>query len=43
VDVCGENGEFHTFAYAGPIFGKALEVEVGEILERDEFVFADVM
>ena len=42
VDVCGENGEFHTFAYAGPMFGTALNVEVGEVLDRDGFVFADV-
>jgi uncharacterized protein (TIGR00290 family) len=43
VDPCGENGEFHSFAFAGPMFGKALEVTPGEILERDGFVFADVL
>jgi uncharacterized protein (TIGR00290 family) len=42
VDPCGENGEFHSFVYAGPMFSKPLSVEVGEILERDGFVFADV-
>ena len=42
VDPCGENGEFHTFAFAGPMFGRAVEVSVGEIVERDGFVFADV-
>ncbi len=43
VDPCGENGEFHSFAFAGPMFGKALEVTPGQILERDGFVFADVL
>ena len=43
VDPCGENGEFHSFAFAGPMFAKALEVTPGQILERDGFVFADVL
>ena len=43
VDPCGENGEFHTFAYAGPMFSAPLRPKVGEIVERDGFVFADVM
>ena len=43
VDPCGENGEFHSFVYAGPMFGNALSVSVGEIIERDGFVFADVL
>jgi uncharacterized protein (TIGR00290 family) len=43
VDPCGENGEFHSFAFAGPMFGKALEVTPGQIVERDGFVFADVL
>jgi diphthamide synthase (EF-2-diphthine--ammonia ligase) len=42
VDPCGENGEFHTFAYAGPAFRRDLSVEVGEIVSRDGFVFADL-
>jgi uncharacterized protein (TIGR00290 family) len=42
-DPCGENGEFHTFVYDGPIFQKPLHVEAGEIVERDGFVFADVI
>lgn len=42
VDPCGERGEFHTFAYAGPMFARALGIEVGEIVERDGFVFADL-
>jgi uncharacterized protein (TIGR00290 family) len=42
VDPCGENGEFHTFVYAGPIFQAPIAVEVGEIVERDGFVFSDI-
>ena len=42
VDPCGENGEFHTFACAGPMFARAIEVERGEVVERDGFVFADL-
>ena len=42
IDPCGENGEFHTFAYAGPMFRHDLSVEVGEIVSRDGFVFADL-
>lgn len=43
VDPCGERGEFHTFAYAGPMFRQDLAVRVGDIVERDGFVFADVL
>ena len=43
VDPCGENGEFHTFANAGPVFEREIPVEVGEIVERDGFVFADLL
>jgi uncharacterized protein (TIGR00290 family) len=43
VDPCGENGEFHTFACAGPMFRVDLPVTVGEIVERDGFVFADLL
>ena len=43
VDPCGERGEFHTFAFDGPMFGEAVEVEVGEIVEREGFVYADVL
>ena len=42
IDPCGENGEFHTFVYAGPMFRHDLSVEVGEIVSRDGFVFADL-
>ncbi|MEY2477821.1 MAG: hypothetical protein QOG87_3136 [Actinomycetota bacterium] len=42
VDPCGENGEFHTFVYDGPGFRSAIDVQVGETVERDGFVFCDV-
>lgn len=42
VDPCGENGEFHTFAMAGPMFEREIEVVPGEVVERDGFVFADL-
>lgn len=42
VDPCGERGEFHTFASAGPMFKADIEAHVGEIVERAGFVFADV-
>jgi uncharacterized protein (TIGR00290 family) len=42
VDPCGENGEFHTFVYDSPVFARCLDVHVGEVVERDGFVFADV-
>lgn len=43
VDPCGENGEFHTFACAGPIFASPIPVDVGDIVELDGFVFADLL
>jgi len=43
VDPCGENGEFHTFACAGPMFSADLAVTAGEIVEREGFVFADLL
>jgi uncharacterized protein (TIGR00290 family) len=43
VDPCGERGEFHTFAYAGPMFSGPLAIQGGEIVERDGFVFADLL
>jgi diphthamide synthase (EF-2-diphthine--ammonia ligase) len=42
VDPCGERGEFHSFAYAGPMFSAPIAVTPGEIVERDGFVFADL-
>lgn len=43
VDPCGENGEFHTFAYAGPMFRESLPVEAGQVVERDGFIFVDLL
>lgn len=42
-DPCGENGEFHTFAWASPAFHAPIPVVSGETVERDGFVFTDVM
>jgi uncharacterized protein (TIGR00290 family) len=42
VDPCGENGEFHTFVSAGPMFHEAVPIRTGEVVERDGFVFADM-
>jgi len=43
VDPCGERGEFHTFVVDGPGFPTGVDVVVGEVSERDGFVFADVL
>jgi len=43
VDPCGERGEFHSFAYDGPMFSRPVPVIDGEVVERDGFVFADLM
>jgi uncharacterized protein (TIGR00290 family) len=43
VDPCGENGEFHTFANAGPMFCEPIPLTRGEVVERDGFVFADFL
>lgn len=43
VDPCGENGEFHTCVVAGPMFASPIEVNAGEVVERDSFVFADLV
>jgi uncharacterized protein (TIGR00290 family) len=43
VDPCGENGEFHTFAWGGPDFRRSVPIAVGEVVDRDGFVFADVL
>jgi uncharacterized protein (TIGR00290 family) len=42
-DPCGENGEFHTFACAGPMFRATIPVTRGEIVDRDNFTFADLL
>ena len=43
VDPCGENGEFHTCVTGGPMFTRALEVVSGAVVEREGFVFADLV
>ena len=42
VDPCGEHGEFHTFVSNAPGFAQPIEVEVGEVVEREGFAFADL-
>ena len=42
VDPCGENGEFHSFAHAGPVFKEEIQVEAGERVVRDGFVYAEL-
>jgi uncharacterized protein (TIGR00290 family) len=43
VDPCGENGEFHSFVYDGPMFRAPIAIESGEVVERDGFIFADLL
>jgi uncharacterized protein (TIGR00290 family) len=43
IDPCGENGELHTVVTAGPMFKAAIPVTIGETVERDGFVFTDVL
>lgn len=43
VDPCAERGEFHTCAYAGPMFGEPLPIETGVIVKRDGYVFCDLL
>jgi uncharacterized protein (TIGR00290 family) len=42
-DPCGENGEFHTFVFDGPIFQSPIHVRTGEVVSRDGFVFCDLL
>lgn len=42
-DPCGERGEFHSFAYAGPMFAYPIPIRIGAVVERDGFVFCDVV
>jgi uncharacterized protein (TIGR00290 family) len=42
-DPCGENGEFHTFVFDGPIFHLPIPIRTGEVLNRDGFVFCDLL
>jgi diphthamide synthase (EF-2-diphthine--ammonia ligase) len=43
IDPCAERGEFHTCAIAGPMFGQPIDAMAGEVVERDGYVFADVV
>jgi uncharacterized protein (TIGR00290 family) len=43
VDPCGENGEFHTFVFDGPMFSSPIAIHTGEVVTRDGFVFCDVL
>ena len=43
VDPCGEEGEFHTFAWDGPMFAQPIAITVGEVVNRDGFVYADLL
>jgi uncharacterized protein (TIGR00290 family) len=43
IDPCGERGEFHTFACAGPMFQREIPVRSGEVVRRDGLVFADLL
>ena len=43
IDPCGERGEFHTCAYDGPMFSRPVPIETGITVERDGFVFTDLV
>ena len=43
VDPCGENGEFHSFVFDGPMFNERIDIVPGDVVERDGFVFADIL
>ena len=43
IDPCGENGEFHSFAFDGPMFQNPIEIVVGETINRDGFYFTDIL
>jgi uncharacterized protein (TIGR00290 family) len=43
IDPCGENGEFHTAVIAGPMFNNPIDVSIGETVEREGFVFTDII
>ncbi len=43
IDPCGENGEFHTCVFAGPMFAQPIHMQLGGVHERDGFVFADLL
>lgn len=43
IDACGEHGEFHSFAFAGPMFAEKIRITTGDIVDRDGYVFADLL
>lgn len=43
IDPCGENGEFHTFCYAGPMFARNLRIDIGDRAMRDGYAFCDLL
>ena len=43
VDPCGERGEFHTCVTAGPMLSGEIDIEVGEVVDREGFVYADLI
>jgi len=43
IDPCGENGEFHTFVWDGPMFARPIDVRLGDTVERDGFLFSDLL
>ena len=42
VDPCGENGEFHTFVYDGPMFSETIKIRVEESVKKERFSYADI-
>ena len=43
IDPCAERGEFHTFVYDGPMFSSPIKIKLGIIVDRDGFIFADIL
>jgi uncharacterized protein (TIGR00290 family) len=43
IDPCGEKGEFHSFVFDGPIFRTPIAIRTGEVVDRDGFVFCDLL
>ena len=43
IDPCGENGEFHSFVFAGPMLARPISLRVGETVQRDGFAYADLL
>jgi diphthamide synthase (EF-2-diphthine--ammonia ligase) len=43
VDPCGERGEFHTFAFAGPMFSRTVPVIPAQTVERDNFIYGELL